>query len=89
MPSLEEALREATEHGHLSGLTLWTTEGRYQANARWKGSEGWTVIIGADPVAALVGALTGAANYDPNAGRRSPAPAPQSPPPAPTAGVFD
>jgi hypothetical protein len=46
-------LIEAAKRG-LDALTLYpTTGGRWQASTRWRGSDGWRITIGDDPVQAL------------------------------------
>ncbi len=58
MAALEEVLRETLAGGRVNGVTVWpTTEGRWQANVRWKDTLGWTVEVDIDPVKALMAAL--------------------------------
>ena len=57
MSPLETAIREAVSNDRLDGLTLWPSGSRWQANARFAGSSGWTVVLHEDPVVALLGAL--------------------------------
>lgn len=64
MSALEQAIREAAQTGRLSGLTLWPSQGGWQANARWQGSTGWTVEIHADPVVAVTAALKSTTRFD-------------------------
>ena len=62
MSPLEQAIKEAASPGRpypLTGLTLWPSQGQWQASARYASSEGWNVAIHEDPVQALIGALGG------------------------------
>lgn len=54
--TLEDLIRQAADK-QLDGLTLWPSDGRWQANARYAGAKGWIVAIDVDPVAALKTAL--------------------------------
>lgn len=51
--SLEQHLREAARSGRLPALTLWRTNGRYQANLN-TGGNSWNVQHADDPVDALL-----------------------------------
>lgn len=55
--SLEEYLKAAVERTDLDGLTLWRVHNGWQAATRRKGSDGFTVIVHADPVQAALQAL--------------------------------
>lgn len=55
--SLEEYLRAAVERTDLDGLTLWRVRDGWQAATRRKGSDGFSVIVHADPVQAVLQAL--------------------------------
>lgn len=57
--SLDNYLRIAAENG-LNGFTIWRTrEGTWQANSRYDGSDGFTVITGGEVIHASKTALVG------------------------------
>ena len=56
-PSLEQLIVEAARSGRLAGLTLWPSNGRWQASTT-EDRIGWRVEIDADPVEALRRALS-------------------------------
>ena len=56
-PSLEQLIVEAARSGRLAGLTLWPSNGRWQAGTT-EDRIGWRVEIDADPVEALRRALS-------------------------------
>ena len=64
--SFEQAFNVATEKRGLNGLTFWRTlEGKWQASARFDGSDGFTVVALADPMVAAKIVLHGG-RFDPN-----------------------
>jgi hypothetical protein len=54
---LDDLLREAAESGRLTGFTIWPMPQGWQASARFKGSDGWSVQIDPDPITAATAAL--------------------------------
>jgi hypothetical protein len=55
--TLEQLIDEAARSGRLAGLTLWPSNGRWQASTT-EDRIGWRVEIDADPVEALRRALS-------------------------------
>lgn len=58
MAIIDDLLAEAVGSGRITALTLWKTNGRWQANAKGPGN-GWNCVTCDDPVAGVREALTG------------------------------
>ena len=58
MALIDDLLAEAVSSGRLTALTLWKTNGKWQANAKGP-SWGWNCVSCDDPVAGVREALTG------------------------------
>lgn len=69
--ALETEIRKALGSGDINGLTVWPSEGGWQANVRWKTSLGWTVETRKDPVEALLAALVSRTRYEPKPSDRA------------------
>ncbi len=63
MSELEDLLRAKAKTGNLHGVTLFSTNGRWQGNVRYN-SDAWRVELHSDPVEALLAALRSDENFD-------------------------
>jgi hypothetical protein len=63
MSELEDLIRAKARTNNLHGITLFSSNGRWQGNVRYE-SDGWRVELHSDPVEALLAALRSDVNYD-------------------------
>jgi len=61
---LPRVLRQALAGGKVSGVTMWPSRGKWQANVRWASTLGWTVEHDEDPAVALAKALQSTTRFE-------------------------